>query len=156
VARRRTSRTPASSIRSLEHALATLAGKAPPEDVTRARAETLLHYLAAVPVPILIANNRARYIDANPLAVKLTGYPRKELTQLSLWDLTPNPNRRLGARLWRNFLKRGRMAGEYVLTRKDGTFVTAKYLAVANVLPGVHVSALVPLTPVTPRRKRRY
>lgn len=143
-------------MRRLERALSTLASDAPPEDVVRARAETLLQHLAAVPVAILIANNRARYIDANALAVQLTGYPRKQLTQLSLWDLTPNPNRRLGARLWRDFLQRGRMAGEYLLCRKDRTTVKAQYLAVANVLPGVHVSALVPLTPVKPPRKRRY
>jgi len=139
---RRTRRTPAASIRTLERALGTLTVAAPPEDVVRRRAEALIEHLRSVRVAILVANNRARYVDANRLASLLTGYSRRELTRKSLWDLTPTPNRAVGMRLWRGFLKRGRMAGEYDLRRRDGTIIRAKYLAIANVLPGVHVSAL--------------
>jgi len=121
----------------------------------RARAEALLAYLSDVPIAILLANNRARYIDANEHAVALTGYTRVELTSMGLMDLTPNPHASISRTLWRAFLRRGRMAGEYALRRKDGTIVAAQYVAIANVLPSVHVSALVPISSATTASRRR-
>jgi PAS domain S-box-containing protein len=132
-----------------------LTGPAPPEALVRERAETLLRHLRNVPVAILVANNRARYVDVNRLAVPLTGYSRAELLQMTLWDVTPLPRRDLALRLWRAFLRRRRMAGRFVLRRKDGTFVGVHYTAVAHVLPGVHVSALVPDVAATGRRPSR-
>ena len=146
-------RTPQALIRQLTHALDALAGGGRPEQAVRARAHALLAYLADVPVAILVANNRSRYVDANQHAVSLTGYPRAELLSMGLFDLTPNPNQALGRRLWRAFLRRGRMAGQYPLCRKDGSIIETTYLAIAHVLPGVHVSALVPRT--RPRVRRR-
>lgn len=148
----RTRRTPQSVVRQLTQTLEKLTARGQPEDVVRARAEALLAYLADVPVAILVANNRARYVDANRHAVALTGYPRAQLMTMQLWDLTPKPSRVLGHRLWRAFLRRGRMAGLYELRRKDGSVLTANYLAIANVLPGVHVSVLVRLA--APKRVR--
>jgi hypothetical protein len=55
----------------------------------------------------------------------------------------------MGSKLWRAFLKRGRMRGIFTLRRQDGTSVRVRYVAVANVLPGIHVSALT-----LPPRKR--
>jgi PAS domain S-box-containing protein len=138
-------RAPAGTIRQLQRALALLTTLAPPEDVVRERAETVLSHLAGIPIPILIANNGGHYVDVNTAAARLTGYTRAELLRMSVWDLTPSPRRALGLRLWRAFLERGRMTGRYELRRRDGTAVRARYFAVANVLPGVHVSALVPL-----------
>jgi len=88
----------------------------------RARAEALLAYLSDVPIAILVANNRARYVDVNQQAVALTGYTRAELTSMGLMDLTPNPQAAMSRRLFRAFLRRGRMAGLYAL-RKDGSVV---------------------------------
>jgi PAS domain S-box-containing protein len=153
-ARRETSKTPGGSIRQLQRILATLTTAAPPEDIVRARAHALLSHLADVPIPILIANNQARYVDANEAALVATGYSHEELTRLALWDLTPVPKRQMGERLWRSFLKRGQMMGRYTLRRKDGTIVEADYLAVANVLPGVHVSAMALVQRGRPRARR--
>ena len=38
---------------------------------------------------ILLADNTAGYVDANPAACMLTGYDRAVLLQRSVWDLTP-------------------------------------------------------------------
>src|SRR5262245_29887532 len=155
--RRRRARAPettsAGAMRQLQRTLAKLVTRGPQEDVIRARAEALLSHLAAFPVAVLIANDRARYVDANRLASKLTGYSRAELTRMVLWDLTPIARRSLGARLWRDFIRRGHMSGRYELRTKSGRVVTADYLAVANVLPGVHVSALTPVQPRRPPRR---
>lgn len=134
-----------SSMLQLTRALDRLTRAASPEQVVRARAEALLAYLASVPVAVLVANNRARYVDANQHAVALTGYARHELTGMELSELTPGGNQSVGRRLWKAFLRRGRMAGRYELRRKDGVVVAAEYLAIAHVLPGLHVSALVPI-----------
>lgn len=138
----------------LTRALDALTREGRPEQIVRARAQALLAYLADVPVAILVANNRARYVDVNKYAVALTGYTRAELLAMRLPDLTPNPSQALGRRLWRTFLKRGRMAGEYAIRRKDGSTIAATYLAIANVLPGVHVSALIPARAARPSRRR--
>jgi PAS domain S-box-containing protein len=102
----------------------------------------VLSQVAGISVAVLIANDHGRYIDANAAAVSLTGYSRAELLKMDLSRLTPDGGGALGPRLWRAFLRRGRMRGTYKLRRKDGTVVDARYVAVANVLPGIHVSAL--------------
>src|SRR5207248_493894 len=107
--KRNVTRHPAAAMRRLQESLNALTTLAPPEKVVRSRAEALLVHLAKIPIAILIANNRARYVDMNQAATRLTGYSRSQLVRMSLWDLTPAPNRTLGARLWRDFLKRGRM-----------------------------------------------
>jgi PAS domain S-box-containing protein len=104
-----------------------------------------------MPVALLIANNSGRYIDVNQHATRLTGFGRAELLRRSVWDLTPTPSVPEGRRMWRQFLQAGRMAGRYTLCRKDGSTVDADFRAWANVLPGVHVSALA--TPALLRGK---
>lgn len=158
---RSAAQTPRQLIQQLIRVLGRLTTRRRPEEAVRARAEALLAYLSDVPIAILVANDLARYVDVNQQAVALTGYTRSELTSMGLMDLTPNPQSAMSRRLWRAFLRRGRMAGLYALRRKDGSVVAAQYVAIANVLPSVHVSALVPVdakfssTRTTARPKRR-
>ena len=95
---------------------------------------------------ILLADDDARYVDANPAASELTGYSRDELLGKCAWDLTPPPRLADGNALWRKFVEAGRLAGEYTLVRKDGSTVTAEYRAVANIQPGLHLSVLRDVT----------
>jgi PAS domain S-box-containing protein len=95
-----------------------------------------------MPVALLVANNSGRYVDANLLAARLTGFSRRELLTLSVWDLTPPTAAHEGRRLWQEFLRVGRMSGMYTIRRKDGRLVRAEFRAWANVLPGVHISAM--------------
>jgi PAS domain S-box-containing protein len=91
---------------------------------------------------ILIADATSRYIDANPAACALTGYSREELTELKVKDLTPSSMQDSGVRLWKDFLERGRMEGEFRVRRKDGSFVDVEFRSVANILPGMHLSVM--------------
>jgi PAS domain S-box-containing protein len=124
------------------------------EDTLRQRTELVLETVAGVPCAILIANERGRYIAVNAEAVALTGFSQTELLRMSVWDLTPGTRLRLGQRLWADFLRRGRMRGKYPIRRKDGTVVRSPYVAIANVLPGVHMSALVVPTALVRRTPR--
>jgi PAS domain S-box-containing protein len=133
----------ARTIRGLTRALAEVeVASRRPELTLQRRARAVLRSLRNLPVAILIANDRGRYVDVNRAAAVLTGYTRRELLTCSVWDLTPNMRQPLGQWLWREFLARGRMSGIYLIRRRNGTIVRARYVAVANVLPGVHASAL--------------
>jgi PAS domain S-box-containing protein len=121
-----------------------------PDRVARNRAGELLRRLADLPIAMLVADNRGRYVDANAAAAFLTGYGHAELLRRSVWDLTPDAHRGRGEAMWRAFLARERMAGSYPLRRKSGRIVRARYVAIAHVLPGLHVSALA--TPAIVKR----
>jgi PAS domain-containing protein len=73
----------------LERVLARLATTEAPEALMRRRAELVLAQVAHIAVAVLIANDRACYVDANAAAERLTGYPRSELLRMAIWDPTP-------------------------------------------------------------------
>jgi len=95
---------------------------------------------------ILIADGTSRYIDANPAACALTGYSQEELTRLKVKDLSPASQQESGVRMWKDFLLRGRMEGEFRLRRKDGSYVDIDFRAVANILPGMNLSVMRDVT----------
>ena len=145
-------RSPAATIKHLEQALEQVqrsrAGRAAG---MRARMKTVLDAVAHVPCAILIANDHGRYVVVNDAAVAMTGYARRELLRMSLWDLTPAPNLDAGKEMWRLFLTdRHAMRGTYTLQRKDGEIIRAQFVALSHVAPGLHVSALI-----TARRRMR-
>jgi PAS domain S-box-containing protein len=131
-----------SAIESVEVALAGIDRTRSSDVIRRREAETILSRLADVPVAILIANGRARYVEVNAAAATLTGYTRSELLRMSVWNLTPEANQTQGISAWEGFLRDRRQSGVYQLRRKDGTLVRTTYLAIAHVLPGLHLSAL--------------
>jgi PAS domain S-box-containing protein len=131
-------------MRALQRALSEIEqGRPRPETELRRRAEIVRRQLSGLPAAVFIANDRGRYIDVNRAATVLTGYARAELLRMSLSDLTADVSRARGRLLWQQFVLRGRMSGIYPVLRKDGRVVRARYLAAANVLPGIHVSLLV-------------
>ena len=97
------------------------------------------------PLALMVADDDGRYVAASAGAVTLTGYDREDLVSLSVWDLTPVPREANGRELWRQFLSCGTQQGEYALRRRDGHSVEAQYYAVANIAPGLHLSALAPV-----------
>jgi PAS domain S-box-containing protein len=134
--------TPRSAIVALRAALAQIDPALAAERVQRKRAEAVLAHLAAIPVAVLVADSRARYVDANEGAVLLTGYSRRELLDMSVWDLTVDADAAAGKAMWQTFLDAGELAGGYDVRRKDGRIVATTFFAAAHVLPGLHVSAL--------------
>ena len=94
------------------------------------------------PYAVLLADNTGRYIGANAAAAELTGFSRRELLTLSVFDITPPPDEKDIALLWRAFLRTGRQEGDIVIHRRDGSQVTGRYMAVTNVIPGVHASVM--------------
>lgn len=96
-----------------------------------------------MPEPIvLIADDQGRYVDANAEAVRVLGFTRDELLQMSVWDLTPHARELDGLMLWQEFIRQGRLEGEYVLRAKDGRLLHCHFEARANIAPGRHESRL--------------
>ncbi len=95
---------------------------------------------------ILLVDDEARYVDANPAACALLGYSREELLRMTVWDITPPPNYELCHELWNAFIAAGSQSGEYTLRRKDGTSIDAGYRAVSTIRPGLHLFILHDIT----------
>ena len=95
---------------------------------------------------ILLMDDAGRYVDANPAACQLLGYDREELLQLPVADVTPGVDRDRIPELMGQFLAAGIQLGEYTLARKDGSTRDVDYRAIANILPGLHLSVLRDVT----------
>ena len=93
-------------------------------------------------ISLMLADDSAHYVAAGGGVHDLTGYDTQELLSLSVWDLTPPPEASTGEGLWSSFIQSGAQEGRYRLRRRDGVPVEAQYCAIANIVPGLHVSAV--------------
>ena len=93
---------------------------------------------------LLLADDEGRYVDANAAAVELFGVSREEILDASVADFAP-PGFDV-EEAWSTFLEQGEMRGEYELHLPDGEVRTVEYTARADVVPGVHLSALRDVT----------
>ena len=89
---------------------------------------------------IFLVDDEGRFLRVNPAAQKLTGHSAEELEKMTFFDLTPTVKREEGRSMWRDLLRGGALAGDYTLARKDGSLVEVEFQAVANIMPGTHLS----------------
>lgn len=93
-------------------------------------------------VALILADDNGNYVAANNGAAGLTGYESQQLARMSVWDLTPPSGAPVGPDLWKQFIASGVQEGRYLVRRRTGESVEARYVAIANVAPGLHLSAL--------------
>lgn len=93
---------------------------------------------------IAITDDEGRYIDANPAACELFGLAQTNLLQARITDFA-DPSLDLDS-IWQQFLDQGEMTGEFPLHRPDGTIRHAEFAAIANFIPGRHLSILRDIT----------
>lgn len=98
--------------------------------------------LATLPVAALAVDDVARIVVTNHAAAQLTGYSVQELVRLAVPDITAQTDQPYTEVLWNAFLTQGQQRGRYDIRRKDGDIVTVDYLAIANAVPGLHLSLL--------------
>jgi PAS domain S-box-containing protein len=106
---------------------------------------------ASVADAILVADGRGRYVDANPAASALLGYPRAELLALRVADVVTSGPEWMGAAP-APIPDQGLWQGELTLRRKDGTRVTVEALVATVVQPG-GVAAIAVMRDITERRR---
>lgn len=111
---------------------------------TLVRARQIANSVDESMISVLVADDDARYVEANAAACALSGYSREELLAMTIWDLTPEQHVPRDRRLWDRFKRDGRFEGSYRIRRRTGETVTIRCAASANVSPGLHVSALAP------------
>jgi PAS domain S-box-containing protein len=124
-------------------------GAAPGEEVSASRLLSAAGLPERSQIALILADDRGRYVAANDHAVELTGYDSQELTTMSVTDLTASSQASAGHDLWEHFIADGTQEGVFMVRRRDGASIPTHYVAVANVTPGLHLSALSATTPLT-------
>jgi PAS domain S-box-containing protein len=95
---------------------------------------------------ILLFDDENRYLDANPAACRLYGYTHEELCARSAFDLTPPEDHEFLRRQLRILAAQGWTEAEHRRVARDGRIIHLQARAVANIMPGVHMSILRDLT----------
>ncbi len=96
---------------------------------------------------ILLTTNTGKYTQVNLAAATILGYTTDELLKLSVMDIVAQnnvPDKKL--LLWDDFIKDENQSGVIELKKKNGDIITCHYNAVANILPGLHLSILTDIT----------
>ena len=101
---------------------------------------------------ILIVDDNGRYIESNPAGVELFGYTTDELQHLTIRDITGIASQPNFPQIWERFMTDGKIIGLYEIVNRDGQPIEVEYNAVANFLPGFHLSFL---RDVTEKRQRQ-
>ena len=98
----------------------------------------------AIGVPMLIADDERRYVDANSAACAALGRPREDIVGTTVDDLTPPELRGELEVAWQKFLRTGAMSGVFRLVLPGGRMARFDYTAIAGVGDGRHLSVVVP------------
>jgi PAS domain S-box-containing protein len=100
-------------------------------------------------VALVLADDNGHYVAANEHAVALTGYDSHELTSMSVRDLSAPAHVMAAQELWDHFMADGTQEGVFMVRRRDGAAIATHYVAVANIAPGLHLSALTATPPLS-------
>ncbi|MEP7051339.1 MAG: PAS domain S-box protein [Pseudomonadota bacterium] len=93
---------------------------------------------------MLVVDDQGRFIDANPAACAVFGLAKEALIGLDSTAFA-GPSHDAGSTR-RTLLGEGRLSGDVSIARADGVQRDLEYSAVANVLPGVHLSVFQDVT----------
>lgn len=89
---------------------------------------------------IAVLDDTGQYKDVNPAACELFGVSKEELLHRNVADFARS---NAGfSQAWQTFLRRGHMLGEFYVYRPDGAKRETEFTAIANFVPGLHLSIL--------------
>ena len=100
--------------------------------------------------PMLMVDDDRRCVTANAPACGLLGIEPVEVPWRRIDDFTPVRDRNKIDELWDAFLASGAIEGWYHLPVPTGQVVPIEFSATANVLPGRHLSVVMPRPRRTP------
>jgi PAS domain S-box-containing protein len=90
--------------------------------------------------PMLVIDDERRYVDANRAACLLLRMTRDEILSHRIDDFTPAEEKTRVEQGWPEFIKGGNQEGPWEFALPDGSRVSVRYSASANVAPGLHLS----------------
>ncbi len=93
---------------------------------------------------MVIADDEGYYVDANPAAEALLGLPMEELIGSHISRFLDTQHNFQA--IWKAFREQRRFASEIRLVRSNGQWVDVESQAVADILPGRHLSVLRDIT----------
>lgn len=95
---------------------------------------------------ILVADDNGNYFDANSAVSKMIGYSLEEIKSMSVKELIAPENLEKAITKWDEFIKHKTQSGEIELVAKGGSTIICEYRAVADFIPGYHLSVLTDIT----------
>jgi PAS domain S-box-containing protein len=99
-----------------------------------------------LPIAVLLANDDARYVDANAAACQLFERSRAELVGAHVGSIiAPGMEASVDAQ-WRAFLRDGEQSGLFTIVLPSGRARQVHFHARANFVPGLHCSLLDSVT----------
>jgi PAS domain S-box-containing protein len=111
-------------------------------------------FLDRAPLPLLVADDERRIVDVNGRWVELCGFTADRAREMRMDDLlTPDSKAGLSLR-WSDLIATGAGTARIGVIRADGSRIDVRYAAVANVLPGRHLTAFLSHRPQRTRLTR--
>jgi PAS domain S-box-containing protein len=107
-------------------------------------AERLQAAFKRVRNPMLIVDDQRRCVTANAPACALLGIEPEDVPWRRIDDFTPAEDRERLDEQWEEFLASGEIEGWYQLPLPTGRTLPVEFSATANVLPGRHLSVVMP------------
>jgi PAS domain S-box-containing protein len=95
---------------------------------------------------ILMADDKAHFVEANPAACRLLRWPVRQLLKMTIWDITSKGRVAEGRQMFETLLKRGHLSGHYPIRLKTGANRIVEFHAVGNAQPGLHLAVLRDIT----------
>lgn len=96
-------------------------------------------HVHASATPMMLIDNERRRVEVNVAACNLLGRPREELLGMGGDELVPAETRLAVEAAWGRLSRIGWLIGDVVLYDGDGRPVEVEYVAIANVLAGIHL-----------------
>jgi len=87
-------------------------------------------YVQNAPIAVFVVDRAGRYVDFNPAAVSLLGYPPEALARMNFLEVHPVQNQADAQRDFATLLELGRMERETRLVRADGSRIWVSLRAV--------------------------
>lgn len=94
--------------------------------------------------PMLMVDDRRRYVTANASACGLLGIPPHEVRRHGIDDFALSPDRVRLAEQWDAFLVYGGLEGLLHLSLPTGKLVPTEFSVTTNVVPGRHLMVVMP------------
>jgi len=93
------------------------------EESLRRSEQKFRSYVDHAPDGIFVANEQGQYIDVNPAACRITGYPKEELVGKGIIDMIPPEEQAKAIKHFETVVKTGSVAGDTPIEflRKDGS-----------------------------------
>ena len=88
---------------------------------------------------LVLLDDMGACVDANDTIARMLGYSVSDLKSMPISSLVDESSRLDFDRFWEGFRLQKKWSGELKLQTKLGTVVEARFVAVANVVPGLHM-----------------